>query len=331
MNSIERFKKTMSFEKVDRLPVIEWAPFWNKTLEKWYSQGLPREFTEASKVRDYFELDQYLQGKIRVFSPDSPAPAFEGAGFIKNQDDYEEFKKYLYPEKAFDTELTKLWASLQKSGDAVIWFTLPGFFWHPRSLLGIEGHMMAFYDQPELILSINFDLVEFYLDKVDQFCSICPAAFMTFSEDMSYNNGPMLSKELFDRFLAPSYNKIVPKLKQSNIIPFVDSDGLVDDLIPWLIEVGIEGILPLERMAKVDVAKIRKMHPTFKMIGGFDKTIMKNGKEAMREEFERLLPVMKQGGFIPSVDHQTPPDVSIDTYWDYVELLKEYAEKAVKC
>lgn len=330
MNNKERFDNTMSFKKADRLPVIEWAPFWNKTLEKWYSQGLPREFTEASKIRDYFELDPYLQAKIRVFSPDSPVPAFEGAGFIKNEDEYEEFKKYLYPEEAFDTDLIKQWASLQKAGLAVIWFTLPGFFWHPRSLLGIEGHMMAFYDQPELILKANSDLLDFYLQKLDQFCSNCSAAFMTFSEDMSYNNGPMLSKELFDRFLAPFYNKIVPKLKQYNIIPFVDSDGLVDELIPWLKEVGIEGILPLERMAKVDVANIRRKHPDFKMIGGFDKTIMKNGKDAMRQEFERLLPVMEQGGYIPSVDHQTPPDVSIETYRDYVELLKEYAEKAVK-
>ena len=34
---------------------------------------------------------------------------------------------------------------------------------------------------------------------------------------------------------------------------------------------------------------------------------------------------MKSGGFIPSVDHQTPPDVDIDTYRLYVSILKEYA------
>jgi hypothetical protein len=26
----------------------------------------------------------------------------------------------------------------------------------------------------------------------------------------------------------------------------------------------------------------------------------------MRREWERLLPVMRQGGFVPGVDHQTP-------------------------
>jgi hypothetical protein len=33
---------------------------------------------------------------------------------------------------------------------------------------------------------------------------------------------------------------------------------------------------------------------------------------------------MKRGGFIPSVDHQTPPGVSLDEYRLYLRLLEEY-------
>jgi len=49
----------------------------------------------------------------------------------------------------------------------------------------------------------------------------------------------------------------------------------------------------------------------------------------MRDEFERIFPVMKSGGYIPGVDHQTPPGVTMDNYRIYLSLLKEYAEKAV--
>ena len=38
----------------------------------------------------------------------------------------------------------------------------------------------------------------------------------------------------------------------------------------------------------------------------------------MRAEFERLVPLMKTGGFIPSVDHQTPPGVSLEQYRVYL-------------
>jgi hypothetical protein len=33
---------------------------------------------------------------------------------------------------------------------------------------------------------------------------------------------------------------------------------------------------------------------------------------------------MKSGGFIPSVDHQTPPGVSLGQYRVYLGLLEEY-------
>ena len=50
----------------------------------------------------------------------------------------------------------------------------------------------------------------------------------------------------------------------------------------------------------------------------------------MRAEFERLVPLMKTGGFIPSVDHQTPPGVSLEEYRLYVRILKEYMAAAVR-
>jgi hypothetical protein len=45
--------------------------------------------------------------------------------------------------------------------------------------------------------------------------------------------------------------------------------------------------------------------------------VMPHGEAAMRAEFERLLPLMKQGGFIPSVDHQTHPGTSLENYNTY--------------
>jgi hypothetical protein len=39
---------------------------------------------------------------------------------------------------------------------------------------------------------------------------------------------------------------------------------------------------------------------------------------------------LRQGGFVPSVDHQTPPGVSLENYRCYLKLLSEYALRAVK-
>jgi uroporphyrinogen-III decarboxylase len=149
------------------------------------------------------------------------------------------------------------------------------------------------------------------------------------AEDMSYNHGPMLSYELFKEFLVPYYHRVIPYIKKHNVKVLVDSDGDISSMIPWMLEAGIEGVYPLERQAGVDIVKIRKEYPQFLMMGGYDKMVMSKGKEAMQAEFERLLPVMRSGGYIPSVDHQTPPEVSLDNYRTYIKLFKEYVHKAV--
>jgi uroporphyrinogen-III decarboxylase len=151
---------------------------------------------------------------------------------------------------------------------------------------------------------------------------------MTFAEDMSYNHGPMLSKAQFDEFLAPYYRRITYSLQERGITVFLDTDGDVTKPVSWYEEVGIQGFLPLERMAGVDVNQLRRDHPQLRMLGAYDKTVMHLGEERIRREFERLLPAMRQGGYIVSVDHQTPPEVSLDDYRLWLRLLCEYCEKA---
>ena len=50
------------------------------------------------------------------------------------------------------------------------------------------------------------------------------------------------------------------------------------------------------------------------------------GEAALRKEFERVLPVAREGGYMISCDHQTPPAVSLDDYRLYLKLFREYAE-----
>jgi hypothetical protein len=201
---------------------------------------------------------------------------------------------------------------------------LEGFFWFPRTLMGFEKLMFAFVDQPELLHQINQDLLEFNFRLLDRFLPLCVPTFMTIAEDMSYNGGPMISKRTFDEFVAPYYRQLIPRLLEHNIIPLVDTDGDVTLLVPWFEEVGVRGVLPLERQAGVDGLALRTRFPRLQMVGHFDKMTMNRGEAAMRAEFERLQPLMRSGGFIPSVDHQTPPGVSLEQYRVYLRLLREY-------
>ena len=328
MNTRERFHAIVEFRPFDRLPVLEWASWWDQTLERWYGEGLPHELTDRYDICRYFGLDIYKQDWFSVCAPGCPQPPGHGAGIIASERDYERVLPYLYPRPVVDRRKWERWAREQERGEVVLWFTLDGFFWFPRRLLGIERHLFAFYDQPTLMHRINSDLVEWMLDVIDEVCTICTPDFMTFAEDMSYNKGAMLSESSFDEFMRPYYKEVVPVLHARGIIPVVDSDGDISVPATWFEKVGIRGILPLERQAGVDIALLRDRHPDMIFIGHFDKMTMNRGEAAMRAEFERLLPTAAGGGFIVGCDHQTPPGVSLADYRLYLLLFREYAELA---
>ena len=328
MTTRRRVQAILNFQPFDRLPVVEWAGWWDQTLRRWHTEGLPADVTDRYDVCRHFGLDLLVQHGLDSVGPGAPAPKSHGAGIIADEADYDRIHDHLYPLPAVNREAWQRSADQQRRGEIALWFSFEGFFWFPRKLLGIERHLYAFYDQPDLLHRINAELAEWQLQVLDEIYRVCTPEFMTFAEDMSYNHGPMLSRKLFDEFLRPYYERVVPRIRQRGTIPFVDTDGDATMAMPWYEDAGIEGFLPLERQAGVDVAALRNAHPRMRLLGAFDKMTMNRGEAAMRAEFERLLPVARKGGTILGVDHQTPPGVSYQDYRLYVRLFREYARRA---
>jgi heterodisulfide reductase subunit A-like polyferredoxin len=60
---------------------------------------------------------------------------------------------------------------------------------------------------------------------------------------------------------------------------------------------------------------------------GFDKRIVAAGPAAVKAEIARLAPVIREGGFVPGIDHSVPADVSWDNYRAYLDLLIKSVEE----
>lgn len=330
MTNTERFDAVFNFRKPDRLPVTEWAWWWPLTLERWYSEGLDRTIP-PDQLQYHFGLDYIQRVWLPLETKDCPKPPSHGAPIIYTEEDYERIKPALFPVLSDEIPKIRMMKNLVKdhaAGEKVVWVSYDGFFWFARTLLGIENHLYAFYDDPDLIHRINRDLCDYVLKNLPYIFGILKPEFFVWSEDMSYNNGPMLSEDCFNEFILPYYKILNAEIHRYGVKVIIDSDGDITKMIPWLKNGLCDGILPLERQAGVDINKLQEMHPDFIYFGGFDKMTMPKGEEAMRAEFERLLPAMKHGGFIPGCDHQTPPGVPLENYYIYSRLLREYAVKA---
>jgi uroporphyrinogen-III decarboxylase len=328
MTPRQRFLATLNFDKsVDKLPLVEWAAWWDLTINRWKLEGLPKDIDWDASL-DYFGLDKLIcLGMAGGASGDCPQTI---SRVVTDEKAYEALRPYLYAKSTIEGAVNRAKELKEKHdrGEIIIRIWLDGFFWFPRVLMGIERHLFAFYDQPQLMHRINSDLADFSIRAIEALFPILRPDMVGFAEDMSYNHGPMLSSELFKEFLLPYYQRVIPHIKKYGVKVLVDSDGDISVMIPWLLEAGIEGVYPLERQAGVDIARIRRDYPKFLMMGGYDKMVMSKGENEMRAEFERILPVMQSGGFVPSVDHQTPPEVSLANFRIYVKLFNEYCRKA---
>ncbi len=329
MNHVERFRAVMNFQPVDRLPRWEWAMWWDLTIAAWKQHGLPEDLNGIFEIDQHFGLDPYKQFWFSTTKATIEAEQHHTEQWVERMDDYLRILPHLYPDHTASIRHMASWAGRQAEGEVVVWCTLEGFFWWPRTLMGMQKLCYAYYDQPELIHRMNEDLCRFNLRLLDEILAVCPPTFLTLAEDMSYNNGPMISRKLFDEFMAPHYRKLMERLADHQVIVLADTDGDPTLLVPWLLDNGVRGVLPLERQAGVDGMRLRESFPRLAMVGHFNKMVMDKGEQAMRAEFERLMPLMRSGGFIPSVDHQTPPHVTLEQYHLYRQLLDEYTVAAM--
>ena len=88
MNSRERFLKTINFEQPDdRLPMVEWAAWWDKTIERWQSERLQSHLDWDGQL-NHFDIDVLDCISASIRGPGCPQPDHHGAGIITDEESY---------------------------------------------------------------------------------------------------------------------------------------------------------------------------------------------------------------------------------------------------
>ncbi len=195
--------------------------------------------------------------------------------------------------------------------------------------MGTAGVSLAFYDMPAIIHRINQFALDIFMRHLSTILEVLPADVLYLQEDISGVNGPLISPRMFDEFVAPYYSQLVPMLRSKGVRHvLVDTDGDFRRLIPNFTKVGVDGFLPVDVNAGVDIVSVREQYPDLQFVGGFNKLRMADGPEAIDQEFQRLLPVIRQGGYLPGADHQVAPNTPLEYYKYYIGRLKEVMAQA---
>ena len=141
-------------------------------------------------------------------------------------------------------------------------------------------------------------------------------------DDLGLKNSPFMSPAMYHEILFPAHRRLFSFAHSRHLPVVLHSDGMVESLIPQLIEAGLDCLQPLEAKAGMDLVKIKKRYgDRIALIGGMDaRTLETNNFTAVRAELEAKLPAaMAGGGYVLQVDHSVPSGVNYATYKYFLE------------
>jgi len=245
---------------------------------------------------------------------------------VETRDDWERIKSRYDPDdparypkdaEALAAELaTRTWpVKLQFSGP----------FWQLREWLGFERLCMAFCDEPDFVHA----MIAFWKAYVSRILERTLAGFVPdevhLSEDMAYKQYSMISPAMVREFLLPTWRQWGEIVRAAGVPLYgMDSDGFVGELIPFWIEAGFTHCDPIEVAAGNDINDLRATFGRrMAFFGGIDKRAMAKGGATLEAEIDRVRPVIKDGGYIPSCDHGVPADVPWPNYVRCTRLLAQ--------
>ncbi|MCX7038803.1 MAG: hypothetical protein NT005_06690 [Spirochaetes bacterium] len=356
LSARDRFRRTMQFQSVDRVPHFEFG-YWNETYAAWHAQGMPREIDTEKKANRYFGFDRFELSPVndwnwlcppfeeKVLAEDERHRTIidkEGCTCIVNKDGSSSIPHVLdYPLKDRESWLRireRLdprdphryppgWEDLKASyhnRDYPLGIHAGSLLGFLRDLMGFENIAIAFHEMPDLVQEMVDDMVDFNIAVMEPLLRDIDFDYANGWEDIAFRNGPLIGPAMFRRFLLPGYKRIAALLRAHGInVIFTDCDGDINAIVDLWIEAGFTCQFPLEVAAGTDPIALReRFGERVLLIGGVNKRALIAGREEIDREMKRLEPLVAQGGFIPHVDHRCPPDVSFENYLYYLEAKK---------
>lgn len=352
----ERMVRCLLGQPVDRIPFgvgIGWLP-WGATREQWIAKSGDPQLDIAQRLG--FDGSFACPAVHAGIFPHFPEEILERTeGFVVRRDTHgivrrdradsgsmPEFLEYPVKTRSDWTRLKEErlridepgrlaqdWdtfrARLHESGEAVQVGAFPyGVFGTVRDFLGVETTLMAFYDDPEMIRDMMQHLTSLWIALWDRVADEVRIDHIHIWEDMSGRQGSLISPAMVREFMMPCYDRIAEFARSRDVrLVSVDTDGDCAELVPIMMQHGINVFFPFEVQAGNDIREVRRLYPELGIWGGLDKRALAKGKTEIDSEISKAAAMIETGRYVPAFDHLIPPDVPWENFVYAADRLRE--------
>ena len=328
MNSLERFYATAERRPVDRpaawlgMPDPQALPglfsyYGVKDIHElkmavgddFYAVEVPYESETAHAI--YAAFDWYKNGEVDAMNRTLTAP-----GCFHDAEDMEDLV-FDWPDPAayIDAAECRRRVEMAPEGKTVLGILWSAHFQDTCAAFGMETALMNMIAAPELYEAVNEKVLEFYLKANRIFYEATKGKLhaVLIGNDMGSQRGLMISPELVRRFVIPGCRRLTEQAHSYGLKVIYHSCGAISDIIPDLIDAGVDIIHPIQALAAgMEPEGLKeKFGDRVSFCGGVDtqELLVHGTPEDVRkkvEELKRLFPT----GLILSPSHEAVlPDV----------------------
>lgn len=293
----------------------------------------PARFDDGSEAIVGFDGKPLIQRHASSpwFSPAGPiCPFIQSPGDVaKYKDVLRLMDRSAWLDESIDDLVQRAKTIREQTGYAIAGVFGGHIFAAAQLVLGMENFMVALHANPglpvalmETIAQMHIEEFPRYVEALDPYLDIICVA-----DDLGSQQGTQIDPQMWRCLVKPSmaklYKSMKSRMKHSKL--FLHSCGSVYDLIPDLIEMGVDVLNPVQvTAANMDTAKLKAEFGNDIVFwgGGCDtQTVLPLGTPAqVRDEVKRRIDDLAPGGgFIFAQVHNIQPDVppeNMVTMWD---------------
>lgn len=136
-------------------------------------------------------------------------------------------------------------------------FDMLGFF------RGMEQALLDIYDHPGLMQAVLDKMFEFLYGYNERMLNAAAGALdiLLFSEDMGSQNGLIVSREVLKKYVFGHLKQYADLAHRHGALALLHSDGDISEIIPDLIDLGIDIINPVQATGPaMDIVRLKKLY-----------------------------------------------------------------------
>lgn len=249
-------------------------------------------------------------------------------------DTVEEVMSYPYPDRLADYRwetVREQVAAAHAEGRAAIFYAIQ-IFEYAWYLRGLENMLMDMLTDEEMAAAC--------LDKMTELqCAVAKRAaasgadIIVFGDDVGTQRELMMSRELWLRFLKPGLAAVIASAKAVNpqVLAYYHSDGVIYDIIPDLIEIGVDILNPIQPEC-MDPARVKREYGdrlSFWGTIGTQTTMPFGTAQDVEDAVREMIAVMgADGGFCVAPTHLLEPEVPWANIEAFVNAAKLYGGRS---